>query len=75
MSVGFSNKEVIIRFLGILVSMECVTTWGPRTLGQSTSLTELSLMDKSSRYSEEGNPCRAREIFLEEVITELGFKR
>ena len=75
MSVGFSRKPVIIRSLSKLVSKESVTTWGPETQWQSASWTELSLMEKSSRESEEGNPWRVTESFLQEVTTELVFKR
>lgn len=32
-------------------------------------------MKKPNKDSEEGNPSRVTERFLEEVITELGFKR
>lgn len=68
--------------------MECITPQAPGTLWQSASLTKLSLMENSDRHSEEGNPpgesqmppprpppWRVTEIFLEELKTELAFKR
>lgn len=72
MSLGFSHKE-IVKSLGESVSMACYQCGTNNPM--APCLFDRAQSNEEVKDSEEGSPLRITESFLEEVITELGFKR
>lgn len=69
MATGFSNKEVM-ESLGNWFQWSVSPVEPQEHYATRASFTGLQLMEESSKDSEECNPWKVTESFLEEVITE-----